>query len=211
MNWLLWREYRLNRWILITAVSAITLSCVIGFLLNVFQVDEELNNVGWAGTIAWSFLTIALLSGNAFAGERADRSAEFIDYLPLERSRMLASKLLLHLIVVGGLIIANLLMLRHLVGFPEVTAGVCLALAVYCVNWFVSSIQSSPALATMSGFAVLGTLGISVAFLEEWTMPADQAGWLYITSWFSFAVVVCLIPIACFCAGTWHYLRGTRP
>ena len=211
MSWLLWREYRLNRWILITAAAAIMLSCVIGFLLNLFHVDEELANVVWAAAFVWSFLAVALLSGNAFAGERADRSAEFIDCLPLERSRRVASKLLLHLIVAGVLMIANLLLLRHLIGIAEFAAGVGLALVIYCVNWLVSSIQSSPALATMSGFATLGLFGLIGALLEEWTMIPNRSIWLHNMSWFFFAVFVCLVPIVCFSVGTRYYLRDAKP
>ena len=44
-------------------------------------------------SLALSQLTVALLGGNAIAGEAADCSAEFIAYLPLSRPRLLAGKL----------------------------------------------------------------------------------------------------------------------
>jgi ABC-type transport system involved in multi-copper enzyme maturation permease subunit len=207
MNWLLWREYRLNRWILITGAAAIALSAAIGFLAVSFKIDEELNEFGAALVLVWSFLTVALLAGNAFAGERADRSTEFIDYLPLERSRRLASKLLLHVIVLGVLVGVNALMVGQLLTIDEFAGGVAFALVVYCVNWFVSSIQSSPALATMSGFAALGLTGLGAAFLEERKMIANQPAWLI---WFS-AAIGCVLPIACFSFGTWNYLRRSEP
>ena len=42
---------------------------------------------------AASILTLTLLGGYAIACERADRSAEFLAYQPIPRSKILASKL----------------------------------------------------------------------------------------------------------------------
>lgn len=207
MNWLLWREYRLNRWILIMCAAAIVLSFVIGFLVVSFKIDEELNEVRAALVLVSSFLTVALLAGNAFAGEQADRSTEFIDYLPLERSRRLASKLLLHSIVLGVLVGVNALIVRQLFTIEEFVGGVAFALAVYGVNWLFSSIQSSPVLATISGFAALGLTGLAAGLLEESKMIANLPAWM---NW-TFAAIGCLLPIACFSLGTWNYLRRTTP
>mgnify|MGYP006928307318 CR=1 FL=1 len=41
MNWLLWREYRLNRWILITCAVGIVIPYVIGFFFLSEWQDEE--------------------------------------------------------------------------------------------------------------------------------------------------------------------------
>ena len=207
MNWLLWREYRQNRWILVTGAVAIVLSYVIGFVIVLFELDAELNETGPGLVLLWSFLTVALLAGNAFAGECADRSGEFIDYLPLERSRRLLSKLLLHLMTAFVLIVVNLPLLGRLFGVTEFAGAVALALLVYCVNWFVSSLQSSPALATISGLAALGVMGLIGAFLAEWTTITNLPDWLPVLIWCSVATG-CLLPIACFGIGTWYYLRG---
>ena len=85
--------------------------------------------------------------------------------------------------------------------------GVGLALLVYCVSWFVSSIQSSPALATVSGLAALCVMGLIGAFLAEWTIITSQPDWLPILIWLSVSLGS-LLPLVCFCIGTWYYLRG---
>jgi ABC-type transport system involved in multi-copper enzyme maturation permease subunit len=201
MSWLLWREYRLNRWILITGAVAICISSALGSLLVSFEIDdEELNAIGPALVLVGSFLTVALLGGNALAGERADRSEEFINYLPVKRSHRLASKLLLHAIVACVLIAVNLRMFGHLLGdlLPVATfaGGVCIALMIYCVNWLVSSLQSSPAMATISGFAMVVLL----------VLGGIKLGWSPTMIWLSIVTA----SIACFGVGTWIYLRGTN-
>ena len=54
---------------------------------------------------------LALLGGNSIAGERVDRSAEFLAYLPVSRGRILASKLLVALAAVPLIWLPNLVIL----------------------------------------------------------------------------------------------------
>ena len=123
--------------------------------------------------VAFSALTVALLAGNAFAGERADRSVEFLDYLPLERTHLLASKLLLCFGTITVLCMIDLLVLAQTatnrqVGFGELVSISSIAVLVFGVNWLVSSLQSSPALATVSGLmASIAFVGASEAFQQR--------------------------------------------
>ena len=134
-----------------------------------------------------------------------------IDLIPsIEALLGLASKLLLHLIAVVVLLGVNLPMIGQPFGFAELGDGACIALLVCCVNWLVSSIQSSPTLATMSGFATLGLIAMVIAMLEEWTRTSNESGWLHVLIWLSVAIG-CVIPIVCFCVGTWYYLHDSKP
>jgi len=209
MSWLLWREYRLNRWILVTAAVAIVISYLFGWLLNSYFPDEELEDLGPNLGLAWSLLAVALLAGNAFAGERADRSAEFLAYLPLERRRTLAGKLLLHGIAVVVLVAINLPMIKQPLGFVELGVGIGIALVLYSVNWLVSSLQSSPALATVSGFAVLMVIAMFVAASEDLSSTQRAFDWLEMMIWPAL-VLVCVLSIVCFSVGTRHYLRDAK-
>ena len=103
MKWLLWREYRLNRLLLMTGATLLLLP----YAIALFDLGWD----AWWGSsqspraenaarrfevaaffsIVISQLTLALLGGNAIAGERADRSAEFLAYLPVSRWRRLAA------------------------------------------------------------------------------------------------------------------------
>jgi ABC-type transport system involved in multi-copper enzyme maturation permease subunit len=152
--------------------------------------------------VGFSILTVALLAGNAFAGERADRSAEFIRYLPLERARLLVSKLLLCLgtvtVLCAGalLVLAQTVTTRH-VGFRELVSISSIAVLLFGVSWLNSSIQSSPALATVSGLVA------SIPFVggvAAETVTSVERG--------SLLAVIFTIGIGCFSIGTWHYLRG---
>ena len=90
MNWLLWREYRRNRWILAAGAAGVVLPYIIAVM---FDVNRSSGFIGaFFLSCVFSQMTVALLGGNAVAGERADRSAEFIAYLPLRRSSTFASK-----------------------------------------------------------------------------------------------------------------------
>ena len=209
MSWLLWREYRLNRWILATAAVAIVISYLFGWLLNSYFPDEELKDLGPNLGLAWSLLAVALLAGNAFAGERADRSAEFLAYLPLERRRRLAGKLLLHGIAVVVLVAINLPMIMQPWGFVELGVGICIVFVLYSVNWLVSSLQSSPALATVSGFVVLMVIVIFVAAFTDFSRTQGAFGWLEMMIWPAL-ILVCVLSIVCFGVGTRHYLRDAK-
>ena len=141
MNSLLWREYRLNRWILVFCAAAILVSYLLGFLLNHYALDDG-DDIGAAATFMLSLLTVALLAGNAIAGERADRSAEFIAYLPLRRSSTLASKLFLHLIAIVVLSAVNLWVLKQGVvsGEADAESAIWVGIGLFVsACWFIAS------------------------------------------------------------------------
>ena len=102
MKWLLWREYRLTRLIRIVGAVLMVLPYVGALVLLVAAswASEPpaiggpspsravvLFGGGALYSILLSLLTLTFLGGNAFAGERADRSAEYLAYLPLSRLR----------------------------------------------------------------------------------------------------------------------------
>ena len=97
MKWLLWREYRRNR--LLLGMGAVLLSfpiCSSSFGTRGLRDEPPITGKSsrWRQRAAYFFrrLTCALLGGNAIAGERSDRSAEFMAYLPVSRLRRLISK-----------------------------------------------------------------------------------------------------------------------
>ncbi|MFT5524486.1 MAG: uncharacterized membrane protein YjjB (DUF3815 family) [Pirellulaceae bacterium] len=71
MNWLLWREYRLNRWILATGAVGLLLPYV---LAVIFEADRSAAFIGaYLVSCLFGHLTIALLAGHAVAGEQPKR------------------------------------------------------------------------------------------------------------------------------------------
>jgi ABC-type transport system involved in multi-copper enzyme maturation permease subunit len=205
------------------------------YLLNGFEVlfegansSKEFEGV-FISSCLFSWLTVSLLAGNSIAGERADRSAEFIAYLPLPRWRMLVSKLALMLIVAVVFWSASLLAALVFVGPAELFASrfpkglsfaafIAINLVVtYGVGWLFSSLQKSPVLASVAGF-VAGILTLGCAWgVGHVTMPEPSK---YVPQSFESMAVNAFVwntmiglPIAivCFCIGTWYFLRNSEP
>ncbi len=116
MKWLLWKDYRVNRAIFIAAlVLLVGPHAVVAIAIWL----GGLRRGDWAeGFMISSFYSLgllqvamALLGGNSIAGERVDRSAEFLAYLPVSRGRILASKFLVALAAVPLIWLPNLVVL----------------------------------------------------------------------------------------------------
>ena len=224
MKWLLWREYRLNRPILIAGTALLLAPQVIAAIILwrrppiPASSDFPYSIFGGAAiySIILSQLTVLLLGGNAIAGERADRSAEYMAYLPVSRRRRLASKLSLVLSAVVGIWVYNLLILAvfwrpawqcevsEMLGCTAITG-----LAFFGVGWIISSLQSSPTYAV--GGALITPL---LVFLSLHTI-GWQSG-LRSRDFDRFVALgydaICLsLGVVCFAIGTWYYLRRIEP
>ena len=233
MKWLLWREYRLNRLILITGAVILLLPYIITLIVLCWPRTTETRVSYIAGAIAFaaaalyslglSQLTLALLGGNAIAGERADRSAEFIGYLPLPRTRLLRSKLSLAFSATALIWGPNLLVLWILVSlFPELLLGshfsdtipytlsyiAITGLVFFGVSWLISSFQSSPTFAVAGGLItpVIVAMGLWIAVwtFDETDTSAEEVSNLY--------MLICVfLAVMSFSAGTLFYLNRVEP
>jgi ABC-type transport system involved in multi-copper enzyme maturation permease subunit len=226
MRALLWKDYRLNRLLL-----AIGLGLLLGPYAAVVVWQLHSHWPIWPQAAAWaqllvgastfslslSLLTLVLLAGNAFAGERADRSAEFLAYLPPSRARVLISKALLAFLVATVIWVFNLLVAEGVV--PALSAGpvgelavgpnshlATAAVLVFGAGWLGSSFLESPTFATTIGIvaplAVSSLLALSGVFLD-WP-PREDFGF-----WWDVAFV--MVGVLSFAGGTWYYLRRVEP
>lgn len=227
MKWLLWKEYRANRLVLI--VGAVLLLAPYFFLLGmvlrgVLHCNLAELSLGLCGAAAYSIaisqLTLALLGGNVIAGERVDRSAEFLGYLPISRGRALASKLTLVALTVALVWIPNLLVLllastgvpeRWLASMPaELIGGTIFHSAVtgivcFSVAWLLSSMLESPTFSICGGL-VTPVLIMTAILLVGWQFhPSEDAVSLWYTG------ISLVLASACFVAGTAYYLRRVEP
>jgi len=234
MKWLLWREYRLNRLILMAGAVLLLAPYVVGLIVLCWAIcwakePPVIEGLPYAVvvfgaaalySILLSLFTVALLGGNAIAGERADRSAEFMAYLPVSRGRRLASKLSLTLLATASIWAVNLLVLGALVSLtPEMRwSGLSqhasslaywalTSLLIYCVSWLFSSLQSNPSVAICTG-------AVSPLFV---VMGLQAAAWIWsmpITSRFlpiGYPIASLLLAVASFAAGSVYYLRRVEP
>ena len=221
MNWLIWKEYRQNRLIVITAM----ILSVVPYALAAFLIWRAWPRAGGdqrfvivpVYSLALLQLTLALSGGTAIAGERADRSAEFLGYLPVSRGRILSGKLLATLILAAVIWVPNLCvlwLLDLLVSlyqfhwlWPTLATIAITGLTFFCVAWLCSTMLESPTFAVcvglfVPGFASMVAMGIA-RYLE--LSPFDpQIPVMYNT--------ICLaMTVPSFALGTVYYLRRVEP
>jgi ABC-type transport system involved in multi-copper enzyme maturation permease subunit len=228
MNWLIWKDYRLNRLVFILAVLLLIAPHVMATVLTLRGMGNDMgqdwpvwvHNFMMASLVSLAFvqLAVAFVGGNAIACERQDRSAEFLATLPVSRGRKLASKLLVTLALLALVWLPNLMILGLAIGkhpLPEMTGLVmrCLGTVAvigftfFCVAWCFSSLLDSPTFSVCAGLMVPMVVGIGIAAsagLFEVQLSGDVfRGW--------FCGLCLAISAATFPAGTLYYLRRVEP
>jgi ABC-type transport system involved in multi-copper enzyme maturation permease subunit len=246
MKWLLWKDYRHNRLIVLAGLFMLLAPYLIGVCVGGVQrwISFGTNDNGqprylkateWAvilgGASLYSLvisqLTIALMGGNAIAGERVDRSAEFLYSLPIPRKKLLASKLLLVLLITASIWLTDAPLMTWMLRItttPEnlprygdlaiIWANFAITgLTFFCVAWFLSSYIASPALAVCGGL-ITPWLVLSGIALVNWLLMRSELlnpRYFALTWELSYGSVCLTLAPLCFAVGTWHYLRRVEP
>jgi ABC-type transport system involved in multi-copper enzyme maturation permease subunit len=228
MRALIWKEFRLCWPILLVgcALLALPYAAVLtngsGFTRDFWR---RMGSGGFFASVSTVVLTLILLGGNAIAGERNDRSAEFMAYLPVSRARNLVSKLVWPMMAVLFAIAVNLIAASIAVAFGDapyryplstaVTDGSLLWVAnlgglCFSVAWLGSALLRSPTFAVAGGILApvivsFATMLIAKCFPPPQVRHPDQIVWSML------AIVVPLIACSCFFAGCRIYLRRVEP
>jgi len=221
MTWLLWREYRLNRFVLAAGAVLVILPYVIAALCLPIEGAEstELFIGAWIWGGFFSVLSVALLGGNVIAGERADRSAEFVAYLPLERWQMLAGKLLFCLTAIAVIWTIHLLIRTVLLSDQPAAdirwLTICFGVT-FGASWLCSSLQLSPAVASAMGFGAniviwgcIAAISMTVEQTDGYTPDLIERHVAHILV--RYAIIGLPFSAVCFSLGTWNYLRRSEP
>ena len=229
MRWLLWKDYRHNRlivfaglfFLLVPHLVALCATCHAKVYGPPVPSRWKMNfSVSSAYSLAICQLAVALIGGNAIAGERVDRSAEFLASLPITRRRLLVSKLLVAL-AITAILWLNAPLLLYLVTTSEFSPNeidfergliniAVTGLTFFSVGWFFSAFLASPTFAVVGALAVplVVILGLDYGdYLFEWHLNdrnIELLELLYRT------ICLTLAPV-CFAVGTWHYLRRVEP
>jgi len=191
MKSLLWKDYRINRLLLIFGFVVCVGPWVIAIARHI-QLNMRGEGVWW-GPEPWvttasislglSLFTLAMLGGNAIAAERADRAAEFLAYLPVSRWSILAGKSLIALAPAAAIWMLNLAFLFWVA--PRLAEGVSAAdmilrpevretfdvfgvtsVLLFGAGWFWSAVLTSHGLATGMSFVTLATVATGFMGLE---------------------------------------------
>lgn len=227
MKALLWKEYRQHRQLMVASAIILSAPYLVVLLVGLFatikygpqQPAAWEHNFAVSGAIALAacVLLAAFFGGNAIAGERGDRSAEFVAYLPISRSSTIVCKAI---IAIGACVImltinssvvtlcASALSTEPSVEYYPggmVLATWIAAALVFSVAWGVSSVVTRPATAAATGLGALLILIFASLLIEEALGPkADQATPVWYT-------VSCLVFGATGITGTAYYLHRLEP
>ena len=223
MRALLWKELRNYRTLLL--LSAVFMSLpylVVVFFVNTMD-GEGMPEDAWIGNLQTACVVClgivvvltSFVGGNAVAGERVERSAEFMGQLPLSRRTVITSKavfclgtcVLLGLVPVVIFIILEFA-IRNAPYFQETRwpyAMITLATFLFGVSWLMSTMLRSPTNAAACAVFSAGAIGMGVALLATKTQIDSNA--LERGTW----VMMPVIGVACFVIGIVYYLRRVEP
>jgi ABC-type transport system involved in multi-copper enzyme maturation permease subunit len=225
---LLWKDYRLNRGVLLLGVALLLGPYVAACAAALYGRWPS-----WPAAADWSVrlldasffrlalsqLTLAVLAGNSIASERADRSAEFLAYLPPSRRQILASKFLLALLPTGVVWVVNTSIPELVVPMlgtptgssrePLASRGMLAAgsVMVFGAGWLGSATLNSPANATLFGIAV-ALVGGPLLVQATWALFASGAREALQSCGL---VVGFTVGSLCFLFGSASYLRRVEP
>lgn len=238
---LLWKDYRHNRPVLIVGAVLFLIPYLAVAGVKIFHpmLFPDIQPgvgvtmpwyraliIGSGSSLMASLLTVALISGYAFAGERNDRSAEFLGCLPISRFAICLSKAVFAIgvclaiwivnlgVLFGALRVEDVLLLgagyapRAFPLEPWCSATVT-AVLIFGVGWLSSSLVNSPTIA--AGLGIASPLIGGVLYLFAWATPpvGSMQREAQIATWYIVAALV--LGSAAFLAGTAYYLRSTRP
>lgn len=237
MSWLVWKDYRMIRPIVIVALALVILPHALaawmawqgaGAHLNVrygMASDHRLMcNLVWSSAYSTIFLQflLAVVGGSLIAGERVDRSADFLACLPASRGRILASKLSIAVTLAALLWIPNLVILGITSQglqpqeasrfFQPLGTYAIVGLMSFCVAWLCSSMLESPTFASVIG--LVSPLAVSMGMVVYCRIAGYEAWRDVLSSWETLRWYqgICLgIAILSFAGGTLYYLRRAEP
>jgi ABC-type transport system involved in multi-copper enzyme maturation permease subunit len=226
MSGLLWKDYRLNRGLLMLGGAGLASVYVIGLAVEISHTwPALLDSQAWAdalcsyGHMALSGMPFiaALLGGNVIACERADRSAHFLAYLPPTKARILASKFivaacalavffggnLVAIYVIAPLLNAERTNFLYMLGTPSGALTGCAL--TFGIGWLGSACLEKPTFPVLTAIAFPFVIGYGL-----FTFAAVSGISRFVVFEWAGTVSLC-IGIAAFTLGTERYLRRVEP
>ncbi|HWB10345.1 MAG TPA: hypothetical protein VG826_14030 [Pirellulales bacterium] len=225
MTRLLWKDYRLNRPLVILCVATCGLVYLVGVGTQIASAWPQLpSSSDWAGMLVSSgtvamYLTICfsgLFGGHAIACERGDRSANFLACLPPTKLQILASKLTVSAVAMASFWSCVLLTVYvippALVSQPshvgELATGsgvVSICVLTFGVGWMASAVLDKTTLPIL--VALLSPVAVSIALiLVGSVLRIPQAR---VSEWSNLVSVT--TGLSAFIAGSWYYCRRVEP
>lgn len=224
MRALLWKDYRMNRALLIVCGAMLVAPYFIGAAYQYYDEMYDGMAVGKRGgaaaasalaAMAVSLLTISLLAASAFTQERTDRSAEFLAHLPPSKWNILLSKFALAFGVACvlwtvnaamGLIVAPKLGQFQPSLHEAATDLLCTSVLVFGAGWAASTWMTSPVGAW--GIAAAAPMVVGGVMFASWYFFGTPAESEFQSA---YRVLVLLCGMAAIAISSGLYLRREEP
>ncbi len=180
----------------------------------------SLSLLGASQTSVWlSVFSIAFLAGFVIAGERRDRSAEFLAFLPPGRSAILFSKAIVCVVWAAVVAISYFLVADLIVPWisddkymyestgREIFLACSVLFSVFGTSWLASTMLTSPVLAVLVG--LVAPYGVTmIVFLFQlkfgWELNGEMETSVY-------AVVLLAVGAVTFVGGWCYYCKRIEP
>ena len=213
---LLWKDFRINRMILIVGTVLWLVPYI--FILKLEAVSSGSSSPNYFEALASgsfvsmfaSMLAVALLGGNANSSERVSRSAAFLAYLPPSRATVLISKAISTIMPCVLIFGVNLLVLvildkmghlQNRVNTIKMVMSIPAAAAsVLGVAWAIGAFLKSPAIAASCG--IIAPIAI-IAAVEYY-----RGGWGAGFPLQAFCITTLTVGVLGFVVGAFCYLRA---
>ena len=226
MKNLLWKDYRLNRALIILGAAVLVGVLVVGATIEISNTWPAMPSAKVTADALTSYAHLAfsltpfiaaVLGGNAIACERAERSAHFLAYLPPTKIQILASKLVVGTCALAAYWGVTFLLMRviapivnpdpfnflHMATNPAASIAGCAL--TFGVGWLGSAWLEKPTFPVLSALASPFVLGFGMTTLALITGVSrfDVFEWTSLACWSLGAIA--------FAAGSAIYLRRVEP
>lgn len=212
MKALLWKDWHVNRPVFLASVVLVSIPFAIVVLVRGVLALRYPAAAPWSALLgdackasqALCWVAVSLLGGYIVAGERSERSAEFLAGLPVARRQLLASKL----VTVCAALLALWLfeaLCELLVSAAPRSADVLVWLAVCALAlgaaWLGGTWTGSPSIGTAAGLAAPVVLLLLFQAPQLWTGGSQNAPAEF------YAVLAAALGLGLLAAGSWHFVR----
>jgi ABC-type transport system involved in multi-copper enzyme maturation permease subunit len=209
MRILLWKDWRLSELCVLAGIMFIISPYMPLIYPYIHSYDFD---HAWMISTAISQLTIALVTGNIIACERADRSAAFLAYQGITRKKILTSKLIICFItfmsiyVISSILSYGLDMSR----FKDMDEFRMMQALIFSIGfcffgccWLLSDVLTNSVAAIVFGLFspifIISALG-TTSFYFDW--PGGKAAPYWYIAFFTAAGLISFV------AGTWHFITS---
>ncbi len=233
MRALIWKDLRLNQAVFVFAAIVLILPYACFTLLHFYwqASDQTSPGAGLGMVLTAAFIGFALTSivacgaaGNAMACERTNHSAEFAAYLPVSRTPVMISKLMIAVLLIGVMWGVNLAVFLIALGATDATIGqikkqqaepiivsFATAICLFGTSWLGSSFMRTPSRAAIFGLVLwMAVLLAMISYMAITIVDKTDEG-AKVAAYYLYVSLCLGLGVAAVITGSVIYVRRVRP